>query len=219
MAMNSGEDRGSCTFLAVVIADDHALFRSGVEAVLHREPDIRVVGEVGDGEAAVEAILRLRPAVSLVDLQMPKADGPDVVKQVRAVWPEARILILTTYDFDEDIERALRAGAKGYLLKDTLGPELVRCLREVHAGRTCIAPTVAGKLADRMTRVSLTMRELQVLRLVADGKANKEIADSLAISEGTVKLHMSNLFQKLDVQSRTEAIKIGMQRGLIRPPG
>ncbi|MEJ1929233.1 response regulator transcription factor [Nostoc sp. NIES-2111] len=216
--MNSDEAKVSEAIVTILIADDHALFRSGVEAVLHKEQNMRVVAEAGDGATAIEAILRLRPDVSLVDLQMPEVEGPEVVRQVRAIWPEARILILTTYDFDEDIERALRNGARGYLLKDTLGPELARCIREVHAGRTCIAPAVAGKLVQRMTQVHLTMREAQVLRLVADGNANKEIASQLDISEATVKLHLSNLFQKLGAQSRTEAVKIGVRRGLIRLP-
>jgi DNA-binding NarL/FixJ family response regulator len=151
-----------------------------------------------------------------MDLQMPELDGVGAIAKIRARHPDACILVLTTFDTDDDIERALRAGARGYLLKDVAEEELVKALRDVIAGRTRVAPSVAAKLADRMTQVQLTMRELAVLRLLADGKTNKEIGAELSIAEGTVKVHLTHLFEKLGVSNRTEAIACATRRGLVR---
>jgi two-component system NarL family response regulator len=202
--------------IRVIIADDHAVVRNGVATILAGEPDIDVIAEAPDGKAAIALHARHRPDVLLVDLKMPGVDGVTVIESVRREAPGAVIVILTTYDTDDDIERGLRAGARGYLLKDVSAQELVDCVRSVHAGKTCIAPVVASKLAERMSRTPLTQREFDVLALIADGRSNKEIAGRLFITEGTVKLHTSNLFHKLNVGSRTEAMKVAIERGLIR---
>jgi DNA-binding NarL/FixJ family response regulator len=201
--------------LRVLLVDDHALLRAGLASVLQSQGFV-VCGEASGGEAAVARFEELRPDVTLMDLQMPGLDGVGAIAKIRARHPDARILVLTTFDTDDDIERALRAGARGYLLKDAAVDELANAIREVHAGRTRVAPAVAAKLADRMTQVQLTMRELAVLRLLADGKTNKEIGGALAIAESTVKVHLTHLFEKLGVSNRTEAIAAASRRGLVR---
>jgi two-component system NarL family response regulator len=195
--------------------DDHALLRAGIESVLQSHGFV-VCGQAANGEQAVARFEELRPDVTLMDLQMPELDGVGAIAKIRARHPDACILVLTTFDTDDDIERALRAGARGYLLKDVAEEELVKALRDVIAGRTRVAPSVAAKLADRMTQVQLTMRELAVLRLLADGKTNKEIGAELSIAEGTVKVHLTHLFEKLGVSNRTEAIACATRRGLVR---
>jgi two-component system NarL family response regulator len=201
--------------LRILVADDHALLRAGITSVL-TDAGYVVCGEAADGEAAVARYEELRPDVALMDLQMPVLDGVGAIARIRLRHPDACILVLTTYDTDEDIERALRAGARGYLLKDASPGELAAAIRDVRAGMTRVAPAVAAKLADRMTQVELTMRELTVLRLLADGKSNKEIGAALHIAEGTVKVHLKHLFDKLGVSSRTEAIAAAARRGLVR---
>jgi two-component system NarL family response regulator len=202
--------------IRVLLADDHAIIRSGVAQILNEQAGIRVVAEASDGGQAIDLYRRERPDVALIDLRMPVVEGAQVVERVRREFPNAVLIILTTYDTDDDIECALRAGAKAYLLKDVTPHDLVACVRAVHAGRTWVSPTIASKLAERMTRVQLTPREMSVLKLLAGGKANREIAEALSISEGTVKLHVSHLFEKLSVTSRTEAIATAMRRGLVR---
>ena len=199
----------------ILVADDHALLRAGITSVL-ADAGYLVCGEAADGEAAVQLFEELHPDVTLMDLQMPVLDGVGAIARIRLRHPDACILVLTTFDTDEDIERALRAGARGYLLKDASPGELTAAIRDVRAGLTRVAPAVAAKLADRMTQVELTMRELTVLRLLADGKANKEIGAELHIAEGTVKVHLKHLFEKLGVSSRTEAIAAAARRGLVR---
>ncbi len=199
----------------VLLVDDHALLRAGIESVLQSHGFV-VCGQAANGEQAVARFEELRPDVTLMDLQMPELDGVGAIAKIRARHPDACILVLTTFDTDDDIERALRAGARGYLLKDVAEEELVKALRDVIAGRTRVAPSVAAKLADRMTQVQLTMRELAVLRLLADGKTNKEIGAELSIAEGTVKVHLTHLFEKLGVSNRTEAIACATRRGLVR---
>lgn len=200
----------------VLIADDHALMRNGVANLLNQEADLEVVAEAADGQRAVELFEEHRPDVALVDLRMPRLEGVEVVRQIRAAYPDARLIILTTYDTDEDIDRALKAGAQAYLLKDVSAEGLLACIRDVLRGRTHVAPAVAARLAERGARVQLTPRELAVLRELADGRANKEIAAGLGISEGTVKVHLAHLFDKLGVSSRTEAIAVAARRGLVR---
>jgi len=157
-----------------------------------------------------------RPDVEIIDLRMQKLEGVQVVEQIRQHFPDAVIVILTTYDTDNDIERALRAGAKAYLVKDVSAQELVACVRAVHAGRTWVSPDVAAKLVARVTNVRPTERELAVLRLLADGKSNREIGEALGISDGTVKIHVTHLLAKLGVTSRAEAIATAVRRGLVR---
>jgi DNA-binding NarL/FixJ family response regulator len=202
--------------LRILLVDDHALLRAGLASVLSAQPGFVVCGEASDGEAAVLRFEELQPDVTLMDLQMPVLDGVGAITKIRARHPAACILVLTTFDTDDDIERALRAGARGYLLKDAGVEELTSAIREVHAGRTRVAPVIAAKLADRMTQVQLTMRELTVLRLLADGKTNKEIGAALSIAEGTVKVHLTHLFEKLEVSNRTEAMAAAARRGLVR---
>jgi two-component system NarL family response regulator len=201
---------------AVLVVDDHALLRTGVANIINQEPDLRVVAEAGTGAEAVAAYERHRPDVVLLDLRMPVMEGVEVVRRIREFDPLARVIVLTTYDTDDEIARALKAGAKAYVLKDISADDLVSCIRTVLAGKTYLAPAAAAKLAEGVTRVQLTPREMTTLRLMADGKANKEIASELRISERTVKTHLGHLFEKLGVTSRTEAVKVASRRGLVR---
>jgi two-component system NarL family response regulator len=200
----------------VLVVDDHALLRTGVANIINQEPGLEVVAEAGNGIEAVEAFDRHHPDVTLLDLRMPVMEGVEAVRQIRERDPRARVIVLTTYDTDAEISRALKAGAKAYVLKDISADDLIRCIRDVLAGKTYLAPAAAAKLAEGVTRVQLTPREMAALRLLADGKANKEIASDLAISERTVKTHLGHLFVKLGVTSRTEAVKVASRRGLVR---
>jgi DNA-binding NarL/FixJ family response regulator len=200
----------------VLLVDDHALLRTGVANIINQEADLQVVAEAGNGVEAREAYDRYHPDITLLDLRMPVMEGVEVVRRLREKDPRARVIILTTYDTDEEISRALKAGAKAYVLKDISADGLIACIRDVLAGKTYLAPAAAAKLAEDVTRVQLTPRELATLRLLADGKANKEIANELGISERTVKTHLGHLFEKLGVTSRTEAVKVATRRGLVR---
>jgi DNA-binding NarL/FixJ family response regulator len=200
----------------VLVVDDHALLRTGVANIINQESDLHVIAEASNGLEAVEAFVRHRPDVTLLDLRMPVMEGVEAVRQIRERDPLAKVIVLTTYDTDDDISRALKAGAKAYVLKDISADGLIECIHEVLAGKTYLAPSAAAKLAEGVTRVQLTPRELATLRLMADGKSNKEIANALDISERTVKTHLGHLFEKLGVTSRTEAVKIATRRGLVR---
>lgn len=200
----------------VLLVDDHALLRTGVAKIINQEPDLRVVAEAENGVDAIAAFERHQPDVTLLDLRMPVMEGVEAVRQIRARDPRALVIVLTTFDRDDEISQALKAGAKAYVLKDISADNLVGCIRDVLAGKTYIAPAAAAKLAEGVTRVQLTPREMATLRLLADGKSNKEIANALDISERTVKTHLAHLFEKLGVTSRTEAIKVATRRGLVR---
>ena len=200
----------------VLLVDDHALLRTGVANIINQESDLQVVAEAGNGIEALAAYERVKPDVTLLDLRMPAMEGVEVVRRLRERDPRARVIVLTTYDTDEEISRALKAGAKAYVLKDISADGLVACIRDVLAGKTYLAPAAAAKLAEDVTRVQLTPRELASLRLMADGKSNKEIANALGISDRTVKTHLGHLFEKLGVTSRTEAVKVATRRGLVR---
>jgi two-component system NarL family response regulator len=200
----------------VLLVDDHALLRTGVAKIINQEADLQVVAEAENGAEAIAAYEQHHPDVTLLDLRMPVMEGVEAVKQIRARDPRALLIVLTTYDRDDEISQALKAGAKAYVLKDIAADELVDCIRKVLAGKTYIAPAAAAKLAEGVTRVQLTPREMSTLRLLADGKSNKEIANALDISERTVKTHLAHLFEKLGVTSRTEAIKVATRRGLVR---
>src|SRR6267378_3207287 len=207
---------GGCRdIIRILIADDHTVVRDGLVAIVRQEQDLEVVGETGDGQQAVELWKKHQPDVTLMDLRMPGLDGVNAIYAIRAVDPKARIIVLTTFDGDEDIYRGMRAGAKSYLLKDVRREELFQCIREVHAGRTFLPPAVAAKLAERLPTEELTPREREVLRLLAEGKPNKLIGADLAITEVTVKSHVQSLFRKLNVLSRTEAIAVANRRGLL----
>ena len=201
--------------IRVLVAEDHTVVRDGLVAIIKQEADMDVVAETGDGQQAAELWKKHRPDITLMDLRMPGLDGVNAIYQIRAADPNARIIVLTTYDGDEDIYRGMRAGAKSYLLKDVRREELFQCIREVHAGRTFLPLAVAAKLAERLPTEELTPRELEVLRLLAAGKPNKLIGADLTITEVTVKSHVQSVFRKLNVLSRTEAIAVANRRGLL----
>ena len=202
--------------MSVLIADDHSVVRQGLVSLIEDKADMRVIGEASNGREATELWKKHRPDVTLLDLRMPELDGVGVIKVIRAVDENARIIILTTYDGDEDIYRAIQAGAKGYLLKDVPCEALLDCVRRVYHGDTCVPVHLAAKLARRVSGQTLSEREINVLKLLAQGKSNKEIGSALFISEGTVKSHMKRIFGKLGVISRTEAIAKATRRGLIQ---
>jgi DNA-binding NarL/FixJ family response regulator len=203
--------------IRVLIAEDHAVVRDGFVAILEQEGDMEVVAETGNGPQAVALWTAQRPDVTLMDLKMPGLDGVDAIKEIRGVDPNARIVILTTFDGDEDIYRGMRAGAKAYLLKDVGRKELFQCVRDVHVGRTIIPAAIANKLVERLSAQGLTPRESEVLRLLAQGKSNKLIGKSLFVSEVTVKSHVQSIFRKLNVLSRSEASAVAVHKGLLRP--
>jgi two-component system NarL family response regulator len=201
----------------VLVADDHAIFRKGLVTLLKQVSDFSVVAEAKNGQEAVELYKKHLPDIALLDLEMPQMRGVDAIKAIHAINEDAKIIILTTFDMDEDIQDALKAGAKSYLLKDVDADDLVNTMREVMCGKTLVPPQVAAKLAQRLTQLQLTTREHAVLKLVAEkSMPNKLIADQLGISEATVKTHLTNLFEKLGVTSRTEAIAVAARRGLVR---
>lgn len=202
--------------IRVLIAEDHTVVRDGLVSIINQQSDMRIIGEAANGRQVVGLWRQQRPDVTLMDLRMPELDGVAAIYEIRAIDPSARIIVLTTYDGDEDIYRGMRAGAKSYLLKDVRREELFQCIREVHAGRAFLPPAVAAKLAERLPAEELTPRELEVLRLLAAGKPNKGIGTDLAISEVTVKSHVQSVFRKLNVLSRTEAISVANRRGLLR---
>jgi two-component system NarL family response regulator len=203
--------------IRVLIADDHGVVREGLVSMIRRnKADMTVVGEAGTGREAVQLWNEHRPDVTLLDLRMPELDGVDVIKEIRATDEKARIIVLTTFDGDEDIYRAIKAGAKGYLLKDVPREALMDSIRRVHAGETSVPVHLVAKLADRVSGETLSKREIEVLKLMAQGKSNKEIASALFISEGTVKSHGKAIFAKMNVTSRTEAVADATRRGLLR---
>jgi len=201
----------------VLVADDHAIFRKGLISLIAQVEDFTVVAEAQNGLEAVELFQQIQPDLMLLDLQMPAMEGVDVVKTIRTFQMDAKIIILTTFDTDEDIELALKAGAKSYLLKDVAEAELLDCMRKILTGKTYLPDPVAARLVERLTQVQLTSREHAVLKLLAEkSMSNKLIALELDISEATVKSHLSHLFEKLAVTSRTEAINVAARRGLVR---
>jgi DNA-binding NarL/FixJ family response regulator len=202
--------------IRILIADDHSVVREGLVSLVKRKSDMVVVAEASNGREAVELWKEHRPEVTLLDLRMPELDGVGAIKEIRELDENAHIVVLTTYDGDEDIYRAIKAGAKAYLLKDTARDALVETVRRVHAGETYLPPQLAAKLAERVSGDALSPREIDVLQRMAVGKSNKEIGAELFISEGTVKTHIKSIFSKLDVVSRTEAVATATRRGLIQ---
>lgn len=202
--------------ITIVTADDHPLIRDGLAAVLRSESGLQVVAEAANGEEAIEAFAQLQPDIVLMDLRMPVMDGLTATRAILADHPDARIIVLTTYDGDEDIHRALAAGARGYLLKDMMRTDLINVIRAVHRGHRGIPAPVAARLAQHTPHIGLTPRELEVLSLVAEGLSNPQIAGRIGRTEGTVKVHLKNILQKLDVKDRTEAVTTALRRGFIR---
>jgi len=201
--------------IRVLIADDHAIVREGLAAIIARAPDVQVVGEASDGREAVTAYARLLPDVTLMDLRMPEMDGTAAIQEIRKSFPSAQIIILTTYDTDENIFRGLRAGARAFLLKDAPRDRLMEAIRSVASGQTHIPPNIAVKLATRMSTAELTRREAEVLQLMASGQSNLEIGNMLCISEGTVKSHVNSILGKMQVSDRTQAVTQAIKRGLV----
>jgi NarL family two-component system response regulator LiaR len=209
--------------IRVFIAEDHAIVRQGIRALLSTEPGIDVVGEAGDGERAVEQVLALRPDVTLMDLVLPGIEGAEAIGRIRAIWPEARILVLTSFVTDDKVLAAIRAGARGYLLKDSSPEDLVRAIRQVDRGESPLDPSVAGRVMSALTQPEgaapgpdeLTAREIDVLREVARGYSNNEIADRLSLSEATVRTHISHILSKLGLASRTQATLYALREGFV----
>jgi DNA-binding NarL/FixJ family response regulator len=201
--------------LRLMIVDDHHIVRQGLAALLSTIPDMTVVAEASNGKQALELFREHQPDVSLMDLRMQGGDGVEAIQSIRAEFPHARIIVLTTFDGDEDIFKALQAGARGYLLKGMDTDELVSAIKAVHSGKSRIPAPVAERLAERMSNPVLTDRETDVLRLIVGGNSNKEIASALFISEATVKTHINNLLGKLGVSDRTQAATTALQRGIV----
>ncbi len=212
--------------IKIVIVDDHEMVRNGLSVMLEREEDFTVIGEANNGKEAVEVVGKLQPDVVLMDLRMPEMDGVEAMRQIRAKDDSVEFLVLTTFDSDEYIFDAIEAGAKGYLLKDTSREELFKAVRTVNRGESLIEPAVVSRVLDRLTQLSqrvargpdhltLSDRELEVLQLMAKGSANKQIAGDLSITESTVKTHVANIFQKLEVNHRTEAVTKAISQGII----
>lgn len=201
--------------IRIMVIDDQAVVRQGFVSLIKTVPDMEIVGEGSNGQEAVDLFRRLRPDITLMDLRMPGVSGAEAISQIRGEFPAARIIVLTTFDGDEDIYRAVQAGAQGYLLKDMFFEELEAAIRKVHSGARLIPGSVAERLAARMSSSELTARELEVLRQIVDGKSNKEIGNALNISEATVKSHINNILSKLGVSDRTQAATTALQRGIV----
>lgn len=201
--------------IRILLADDHFVVRMGLIALINTQPDMCVVAEAINGQQALELFRQHQPDVTLMDLRMPQMDGVEAITAIRKEFPNSRFIVLTTYDGNEDIYRALQAGARAYLLKDMLGNTLLDAIRAVHAGHRRIPQQVADRLADRMFREELSAREMQVLKLIVKGKSNKEIASTLGVVEGTVKIHINNILSKLGVSDRTQATTFALQNGIV----
>jgi DNA-binding NarL/FixJ family response regulator len=201
--------------IKVLCVDDHPLVRKGIAAILANEPDMKVVAEAGSGREAVDAFKAHHPDIVLMDLRMPVMDGIEATKQIRKEDPEAKIIALTSYDGDQEIYRALEAGVRGYILKETVHTEIVRAIRVVLSGKRLMPPEVAERLSEHFPQVALTPREVEVLQFVAQGYGNKEIGERLGTAAGTVKMHLQNILSKLGASDRTHAVTLAIRRGII----
>lgn len=201
--------------IRVMCVEDHRIVREGLALIINQEPDMKIVGSCATVEEAIELHRTLHPDVTLMDLRLGTASGVDAIKAIRRENPDARIIVLTMYEGDEDIFRAHQAGATTYLLKDTLSSDLVRVVREVNAGGRPVVPEVQARLAERASMPTLTSREVEVLQLISQGLRNKEVGAMLGITEGTVQIHVKNIFAKLSVNDRTAAVQVAVRRGLI----
>ena len=203
------------TQIRILVVDDHVLIRQGIAVLLDTEKDIALVAEASNGREAVQQFRVHRPDITLMDLQMPEMNGLDAIIAIRGEFPDAKIIVLTTYKGDVQILRALKAGAQGYLLKNTIHKELIETIRGVHAGKKALSAEASYEIAEHMTDDALTPAEINVLRLIAAGNANKQIADQLSITEETVKGRVKNILSKLGANDRTQAAMIGLKRGII----
>jgi DNA-binding NarL/FixJ family response regulator len=201
--------------IRIMTVDDHPLLRQGIATLIDSEPDMKLVAEASDGAEAIAQFRLHRPDVTLMDIQMPNVNGTEAIEQIRSEFPDAKILVLSTYAGDVQVLRALKAGARGYILKGDVRKELLAAIRTVHAGRKRIPPEIAAELADHAADDQLSSREIEVLRLIGAGNANKLIADKLSIGETTVKNHISSILSKLGANDRTHAVTIALQRGII----
>lgn len=204
--------------IRILTVDDHPLLREGIAALVKAETDMSIVAEAADGAEAVEKFRSHRPDVTLMDVEMPNLNGIEAIKLIRGEFPEARIIVLTTYTGDAKVAGALKAGARAYILKRHVHRELLEAIRAVHAGQKRIPPEIAAELAEHSADDDLTAREIDVLRLVALGNGNKQIADQLSIGEATVRTHVGNILSKLGANDRTHAVTIGLSRGIIELP-
>jgi DNA-binding NarL/FixJ family response regulator len=201
--------------LGILCVDDHPLVRKGIAAILANETDMKLVAEAGSGTEAVNAFRQFHPDITLMDLRMPGMDGIEATKQIRQIDPEAKIIALTSYDGDQEIYRALEAGVRGYILKESVHTEIVRAIRVVHSGKRLMPPEVAERLSEHFPQVALTPREIEVLQYVAKGFGNKEIGVRLGTAAGTVKMHLQNILSKLGASDRTHAVTLAIRRGII----
>ena len=201
--------------IRILTVDDHPLLREGIAALVKAETDMKIVAEASDGEEAVQQFRRHRPDVTLMDIQMPNLNGIEAISRIRNEFPGAKIIVLSTYSGDVQVLQAIKAGARGYIVKAHVHRELLNAIRSVHAGHKRIPPEIAAELAEHAADDSLSPREIDVLRLIAAGNANKQIADKLSIEETTVKSHISSILSKLNANDRTHAVTIGLQRGII----
>jgi two-component system NarL family response regulator len=202
--------------IKILVADDHPVVRDGIISIVEIEKDISVVAHASDGAEAVELAKELLPDIILLDLRMPRMDGLEVIAQIQSLQLPSKVIVLTTFDSEHDVHLALKAGARSYLLKDTPRPVLLETIRQVHGGKTCIPPRIGQKLVENMNRAVLSARELDILKLVAEGKSNKDIGDKLGIAEGTVKTHVKSLLKKLKAPGRTAAVREAVHLGLVR---
>ena len=201
--------------IRVLTVDDHPLLRDGIAALIGSEEDMELIGEASNGREGLDMFRKFRPDVTLMDLQMPEMNGIDAIGAIRGEFPEARIIVLTTHPGDVQVSRALRAGARAYLMKGELRKQLLETIRAVHAGQKRLSSEVAAEIAEHVTDSSLTPREIDVLRLVAAGNANKEVGALLSLTEVTIKSHMKNILAKLGANDRTHAVTIALKRGII----
>lgn len=206
------------SLIRILTVDDHPLLRKGIAALVNTEPDMKLVAEASNGDEALEKFRLHRPEVTLMDVQMPGPSGIETISRILREFPDARIVVLTTYTGDVQVLKALRAGARAYMLKRHVHRELLETIRAVHAGQKRIPPELAADLADRSGGDELTAREIDVLKLIASGNANKEIADHLSIGEASVKSHVANILSKLGAKDRAHAVVIGLQRGIMELP-
>ena len=202
--------------IRVFSVDDHPLLREGIAAIINNQQDMQVIGQAANGKDAVQEFKKHQPDVTLMDLRLPDMSGIDAMIAIRAEFPDARIILLTTFEGDVEIKRALEAGARGYLLKSMPPKELVEVIRQVHAGKKRIPPQLAAQLAEHMSDEALTTREIEVLGQIAGGNRNRDIAEQLFISEETVKVHIKHIMEKLGASDRTQAVAIGIRRGIIQ---